>query len=52
MIRFFDSHNPIFIHDNHIRRFGVQFAENQFCKGVLTLYFDDIVADVDRAVIF
>ena len=28
------------------------FAENQFCKGVLTLYFDDIVTEVDGAALF
>ena len=32
--------------------FGIKFEENQFCKGVLTLYFDDIVTDVDGVVLF
>lgn len=31
---------------------GFQFCENQFCKGVLTLYFDDIIREVDGAVLF
>ena len=47
-----DTYAVISIQDSHTGGFGVTFAENQFCKGVLTLYFDDIVADVDRAVIF
>ena len=36
----------------HTQGFGFQFCENQFCKGVLTLYFDDIIREVDGAVLF
>lgn len=47
-----DSYAVISIQDSHTGGFGVRFAENQFCKGVLTLLFDDIVTDVDGAVLF
>ena len=47
-----DTYAVISIQDSHIDGFGVTFAENQFCKGVLTLYFDDIVTEVDGAVLF
>ena len=47
-----DAYAVIFIQDSHTGGFGVTFAENQFCKGVLTLYFDDIVTEVDGAVLF
>ncbi|MBQ4563571.1 MAG: hypothetical protein IJA58_03710, partial [Lachnospiraceae bacterium] len=42
-----DTYAIISIQDAHTGGFGVQFAENQFCKGVLTLYFDDIVKEVE-----
>lgn len=42
-----DTYAVISIQDSHTGGFGVTFAENQFCKGVLTLYFDDIVTEVD-----
>ena len=42
-----DTYATISIQDSHTGGFGVAFAENQFCKGVLTLYFDDIVTEVD-----
>lgn len=49
---FTDTYAVISIQDSHTQGFGFQFAENQFCKGVLTLYFDDIVTEVDGAVLF
>lgn len=47
-----DTYAVISIQDSHTQGFGVQFTENQFCKGVLTQYFDDIVKEVDGAVLF
>lgn len=47
-----DTYAVISIQDSHTDGFGLKFAENQFCKGVLTLYFDDIVTEVDGAVLF
>lgn len=47
-----DSYVVISIQDSHTQGFGFKFTENQFCKGVLTLLFDDIVTDVDGAVLF
>ena len=47
-----DTYAIISIQDAHTGGFGVQFTENQFCKGVLTLYFDDIVKEVEGAVLF
>ncbi|MCD7807848.1 MAG: hypothetical protein LUH02_00785 [Erysipelotrichaceae bacterium] len=47
-----DTYVVISIQDTHTNGFGIQFCENKFCKGVLTLYFDDIVKDVDGAVLF
>ena len=47
-----DTYAVISIQDSHTGGFGVQFTENQFCKGVLTLIFDDIVTEVDSAVLF
>lgn len=47
-----DTYAVIFIQDSHTGGFGVTFAENQFCKEVLTLYFDDIVTEVDESVLF
>lgn len=47
-----DTYAVISIQDSHIQGFGFKFTENQFCKGVLTLIFDDIVAEVDGAVLF
>ena len=38
-----DTYAVISIQDSHTDGFGVRFTENQFCKGVLTLLFDDIV---------
>ncbi len=47
-----DTYAVISIQDSHTQGFGFQFTENQFCKVVLTLYFDDIVKEVDGAVLF
>lgn len=47
-----DTYAIISIQDSQTGGFGVRFAENQFCKGVLTLIFDDIVTEVDGAVLF
>ncbi|MBQ8922107.1 MAG: hypothetical protein IJ060_08105 [Oscillospiraceae bacterium] len=47
-----DTYAVISIQDSHTGGFGVQFTENQFCKGVLTLLFDDIVTEVEGAVLF
>lgn len=47
-----DIYAVISIQDSHTSGFGVQFSENQFCKGVLTLIFDDIVTEVEGAVLF
>lgn len=47
-----DTYAVIFIQDSHTGGFGVKFAENQFCKGVLMLYFDYIVTEVDGVVLF
>jgi len=47
-----DTYAIISIQDSHTGGFGVQFTENQFCKGVLTMMFDDIVTEVDGAVLF
>ena len=42
----------ISIQDTHTGGFGVTFSENKFCKGVLTLYFDDVVKETEGAVLF
>lgn len=47
-----DSYAVISIQDSHTDGFGISFIENRFCKGVLTLQFDDIVREVDGAVLF
>ena len=47
-----DTYSVISIQDTHTKGFGLEFRENQFCKGVLTLYFDDIVKEVPGAVLF
>lgn len=47
-----DTYAVISIQDSHTQGFGVEFTESQFCKGVLTLLFDDIVKEVDGAVLF
>lgn len=47
-----DTYAVISIQDTHTRGFGFTFSESNFCKGVLTLYFDDIVKEVPGAVLF
>ena len=47
-----DTYAVISIQDTHTKGFGVIFAENQFCQGVLTLYFDDTIREVENAVLF
>ncbi len=47
-----NTYAVISIQDSHTQGFGFQFTENQFCSGVLTLLFDDIVSEVDGAVLF
>lgn len=52
MVERSDTYAVISIQDTHTDGFGFTFRENQFCKGVLTLYFDDIVKEVEGAVLF
>ena len=40
-----DTYAVISIQDTHTGGFGVTFAENKFCKGVLTVLFDENMAD-------
>lgn len=47
-----DSYAVISIQDTHTDGFGFEFTENEFCKGVLTLFFDDIVQRVEGAKLF
>lgn len=47
-----DTYAVISIQDTHTGGFGFCFQENQFCKGVLTLYFDDIIKEVIGATLF
>lgn len=41
-----------YIQDTPTGGFDVTFSESKTCKGVLTLYFDDIVKEVPGAVLF
>lgn len=47
-----DPYAVISIQDTHTEGFGFRFAESKACKGVLTLYFDDVEAPVEGAVLF
>ena len=47
-----DTYAVISIQDSHTGGFGFCFQKNQYCKGVLTLQFDDIVKEVEGAVLF
>lgn len=47
-----DTYAIISIQDTHTGGFGLEFVENQYCQDVLTLYFDDIVEEVEGAVLF
>ena len=52
MVERSDTYAVISIQDTHTDGFGVEFTKNQFCQDVLTLYFDDIVREVEGAVLF
>ena len=47
-----DTYVVISIQDTHTEGFGFEFKKNKYCKDVLTLYFDDIVKEVEGAVMF
>ncbi len=47
-----DTYAVISIQDSVGGGFGVSFTENDFCKGVLTLIFDDAVKETEGAVLF
>ena len=47
-----DTYAVISIQDTHTQGFGLRFCESRFCKGALTLCFDDIVKKVKGAVLF
>ena len=47
-----DTYVVISIQDTHTGGFGFVFAKNRFCQDVLTLYFDDIVRNVEGATLF
>lgn len=52
MVEKSDTFAVISIQDSHTDGFGITFSENQYCKAVLTLKFDDIVRPVEGAQIF
>lgn len=52
MVERADTYAVISIQDSHTDGFGISFSENQYCKAVLTLKFDDIVRPVEGAQIF
>ena len=47
-----DTYAVISIQDTHTEGFGFEFKKNKYCKDALTLYFDDIVKEVEGAVMF
>lgn len=47
-----DTYAVISVQDTHLQNFGFVFTENKYCKGVLTIYVDDIVKPVEGAVLF
>ena len=47
-----DTYAVISIQDTHTKGFGFEFKENEYCEDVLTLYFDDIVKEVEGAKLF
>ncbi|MCQ2555615.1 MAG: hypothetical protein MJ171_08190 [Clostridia bacterium] len=47
-----DTYAVISIQDTHTDGFGVEFTTSKYCEGVLTLHFDDIVKEVEGAVLF
>ena len=42
-----DSYAVISIQDTHTEGFGFEFTESRSCRGVLTLYFDDVARPVE-----
>lgn len=52
MVERSDTYAIISIQDTHTGGFGITFTPSQFCQDVLTLYFDDIVREVEGAVLF
>lgn len=52
MVEKSDTYAVISIQDSHANGFGITFSENKYCKGVLTLQFDDIIRPVEGAVLF
>ena len=47
-----DTYAIISIQDTHTSGFGLEFTQSQYCKAVLTLYFDDVIREVEGAVLF
>ena len=47
-----DTYAVISIQDTHTGGFGFEFKKTEYCKGVITLFFDDIVRPVEGAVLF
>ena len=47
-----DSYAVISIQDTHTDGFGFVFTESRCCRGVLTLYFDDVEGEAEGAVPF
>lgn len=47
-----DTYAVISVQDTHTDGFGFEFTVSKTCKKVLTLYFDDIVKEVEGAVLF
>ena len=52
MVERSDTYAIISIQDTHTGGFGVTFTQSQYCKDVLTLYFDDVIREVEGAVLF
>ena len=52
MVQRKDTYAVISIQDTHTGGFGLEFRPTQFCKGVLTLYFDDVFCEVEGAQAF
>lgn len=52
MVEKSDTYVVISIQDSHTEGFGITFSENKYCKGVLTLRFDDIIRPVNGAILF
>lgn len=47
-----DNYAVISFQDTNLGGFGIEFKENKHCKGVLNLYVDDIVKEVESAGLF